>query len=69
LKLPPDIIANLNRELSRHQRPEDLDWQLVNGKWTATEEARTFIVIHDETLGYVIAEQKSHSYELHMHRG
>lgn len=60
MKLPQDILSNLNLELSRHKNPASLDWQLVRGVWTASERSTTFKVVHDPKLGYVIAESKSH---------
>lgn len=71
MQLPPDILSNINHEFSRHPHPEDLDWQLERGKWTASTGAQMFIVLHDETLGYVIAEVKGVSYGIgaELHRG
>jgi hypothetical protein len=71
LKLPDNILAELNLSLSRHQHPEDLDWQLERGKWTATAGSRKFVILHDEKLGYVIAEMKNVSYDIgaKLHRG
>lgn len=66
MNLPDDILTKLNRSLSRHQHPEELDWQLVNGRWAATDrDGRAFVIVHDESLGYIVAERHSVSYELH----
>jgi hypothetical protein len=65
MKLPDEILSNLNRSLSRHQHPENLDWQMVRGSWTAMEEGRTFVVVDGGKIGYVIAEQRNVKYELH----
>ncbi|MHB8120469.1 MAG: hypothetical protein ACYDHX_17420 [Methanothrix sp.] len=59
MNLPTDILTGLNRALSRHQHPEELDWRLVNDKWTAAEGDLRFAVIHDKKLGYVIAQSKT----------
>jgi hypothetical protein len=59
MQLPEDILSNLNRQLSRHPHPDALDWQRRNGKWTAWDGDRSFTLIHDEKLGYVVAEVKS----------
>jgi hypothetical protein len=71
LKLPDNILAELNLSLSRFQQPELLDWRLERGSWTASVGNRQFIVVHDEKLGYVIAEKKSTSYGMgaELHRG
>lgn len=71
MHLPPEILSNINLELSRFRQPELLDWQLKRGNWTASVGDRRFVVIHDDKLGYVIAEQKSVSYGIgaELHRG
>jgi hypothetical protein len=71
LRLPDDILAELNQSLSCFQQPELLDWRLERGSWTASAGDRHFIIIHDERLGYVIAEKKSVSYGVgaELHRG
>ena len=57
-------MAGLNRSVSRHDHPEDLDWSLVDGQWIASEGDRRFVVLSDSHFGYVIAEHKSVSYGL-----
>jgi hypothetical protein len=71
MQLPSEILSNLNFELSRFQQPELLDWQLERGSWTASVGDRQFSVVHDDRLGYVIAEKKSVSYGAgaELHRG
>jgi hypothetical protein len=59
MQLPSDILLKINYDFSRCHHPELLDWQLVRGTWTATMDDRKFILIHDDRLGYVIAETKS----------
>lgn len=61
MQLPQNILSNLNLPLSRHKYPACLDWQLVRGTWTSTEGSRTFKVVHDPKLGYVIAEMKNYT--------
>jgi hypothetical protein len=71
MQLPSEILSNLNLEFSRFQQPELLDWRLEPGSWTASVGDRRFVIIHDEKLGYVIAEKKSASYSVgcELHRG
>jgi hypothetical protein len=71
MQLPSDILLKINYDFSRCHHPELLDWQLENGKWTATTARRKFVVIHDERLGYLIAEKKGISYGAgaELHRG
>jgi hypothetical protein len=64
LKLPNDITAGLNRSVSRHDHPEDLDWSLVAGQWIALDNDRCFVILHDTQFGYVVAEKKSAAYHL-----
>jgi hypothetical protein len=59
MQLPSDILLKINYDFSRCHHPELLDWQLVRDTWTATTDDRKFILIHDDRLGYVIAEKKS----------
>lgn len=62
MRLPVEILDNLNMEMSRHKDPADLDWQQVRGEWRATDGSHCYVIIHDEKLGYVIAEKRSCSY-------
>lgn len=64
MKLPSEILVNLNIGLSRHKFPESLDWTQNNGKWVATDEGKSYTVVYDENLGYVIAERKSVGYSV-----
>ncbi|MFA5380154.1 MAG: hypothetical protein WC455_30615 [Dehalococcoidia bacterium] len=59
MQLPSDILLKINYDFSRCHHPELLDWQMVRDTWTATTDDRKFILIHDDRLGYVIAEKKS----------
>jgi hypothetical protein len=71
MQLPPDILSGINLTFSRHQHPKDLDWQLERGKWTASIGSQKFVILHDDALGYVIAEVKGVSYGIgaELHRG
>lgn len=71
MQLPSEILSNLNYGLSRFQQPEILDWRLERGNWIASAGDRRFIIVHDEKLGYVLAEMKSVSYGIgaELHRG
>lgn len=71
MQLPPDILLKINYDFSRCHHPELLDWQLERGSWTASDGVRAFIIVHDDRLGYVIAEKKSASYGVgcELHRG
>jgi len=62
MQLPSEILDDLNLSVSRHKHPEDLDWILVGGSWTAREGDRVFTVVHSEEFGYVIAEMKATTY-------
>ncbi len=64
MKLPAEILENINLSVSRHSHPEDLDWSFVSGSWIASEGDRCFVVLHDTQFGYVVAEKKSVSYGL-----
>jgi hypothetical protein len=62
MQLPNEILDNLNLSVSRHKRPEILDWAQVGESWTAREGDKVFTVVHSPAFGYVIAETKSTSY-------
>ena len=64
MKLPAEILDNINHTVSRHDHPEDLDWSLVDGQWIASEGDRRFVIIHDTQFGYVVAEKRSINYSL-----
>lgn len=57
MQLPSEILDNSNLSLSRHKDPAALDWQQIRGEWIASDGLRCYVIIHDEKLGYVIAEK------------
>lgn len=64
MKLPDNILRDINLEVSRHNHPEDLDWSFIAGSWVASEGERCFVILHDTAFGYVIAEKKGAIYGL-----
>jgi len=54
MKLPPEILSQINIEASRHKNPERLDWNFAAGKYTAVEDGQTYVVMYSEKLGCVI---------------
>lgn len=59
MRLPKEILKKINLKVSRHKEPSKLDWVKRNEKWEALENGRTFVLIHDDKFGYVIAETKT----------
>lgn len=64
MRLPSEILDKINYTVSRHNRPEDLDWALVAGQWIAQDNDRCFVLLHDTQFGYVVAEKKHVAYYL-----
>jgi len=62
MQLPREFLDKINLDVSRHKHPERLDWIKRNGMFEAMCGDKHFVLIHDDSFGYVVAEMKQASY-------